>query len=49
MKQINQGVEAARERMNKLLQDEPWIRAEEQFFGKAGMQYDFQELEPHAL
>ena len=35
--------------MNKLLQDEPWIRAEEQFFGKAGMQYDFQELEPHAL
>lgn len=35
--------------MEKLLQESPWIRAEEAFFGKEGTMYSFAELEPLKL
>jgi len=35
--------------MEKLLSEEPWIKAEEPFFGKAGSMYDFKNLEPLQL
>ena len=31
--------------MEKLLENEPWIKTEEPFFGKPGTIYDFKDLE----
>ena len=35
--------------MASLVDTEPWIRAEEPFFGKEGTQYDFKHVEPLQL
>lgn len=42
-------VDAAKQDMAKLVEKEPWIRAEEPFFGKEGTIYDFRDIEPLAL
>jgi len=49
LKSYGQEVSLAVEKMDKLLEREPWIRAEEPFFGKAGSIYDFANLEPLQL
>ena len=41
----DQQAEMAKEKIASLLKDEPWIRAEEPFFGKEGTMYDFKDLE----
>ena len=35
--------------MEKLLESEPWIRAEERYFGQEGTLYDFRNIEPLQL
>ena len=35
--------------MEKLLESEPWIRAEEPYFGQEGTLYDFRHVEPLQL
>ena len=49
LKHYDQGLGVAKEKMEKLLQESPWIRAEEAFFGKEGTMYSFAELEPLKL
>lgn len=43
--QVNQ----ASDKIAKLLETEPWINAEEPFFGKEGTVYDFKDVEPLQL
>lgn len=45
LKTYSQQVDVAREKIDKLLESEPWIRAEEPFFGKEGTIYDFREVD----
>ena len=42
-------VDMAKKKMEKLLESEPWIRAEEPFFGREGTLYDFKHVEPLQL
>lgn len=49
LKTFEQQVLTAADKMEKLLETEPWIRAEEPFFGKQGTQYDFDNVEPLLL
>jgi len=49
LKTYDQHAEIAKEKIAKLLETEPWIRAEEPFFGKEGTMYDFKDLEPLKL
>ena len=39
----------AKKKMEKLLESELWIRAEEPFFGQEGTIYDFKHVEPLQL
>lgn len=39
----------AKKKMEKLVETEPWIRAEEPFFGREGTLYDFRHVEPLQL
>ena len=41
----DQQAEMAKEKIATLLKDQPWIKAEEPFFGKEGTMYDFRDLE----
>ena len=49
LKGYNQEISQSRDKMEKLLSEEAWIKAEEPFFGKAGSMYDFKNLEPLQL
>ena len=49
LKTYDSQVGVAREKIESLLESEPWIRAEEPFFGKEGTQYDFKYVEPLQL
>lgn len=49
LKGYNQEISQSRDKMEKLLNEEPWIKAEEPFFGKTGSMYDFKNLEPLQL
>ena len=39
----------AREKIEKLLESEAWIRSEEPFFGTEGSMYNFKDIEPYQL
>ena len=45
LKNYNMQIEVASEKIEKLLETEPWIGAEEPFFGKEGTMYDFRGLD----